>query len=118
MLEILRPIAAEADSQIEYLRKIGGEPYLYVSVDDLALDWHEIVLQLNQHLEDAGISPQAADCMRSLNNYFSWMTELKRPELWDYEALSTAEEWRSARKCARRCLELLGEANSSDEPVK
>jgi hypothetical protein len=109
LIEWLQALALSAEEQVQFLKEIGGQDYLYLPVDELALEYYEIILLLDQYREAANISEAAEAALRDLDKHFQSFSGHVKKELWAYDALSKQPIWETARVKARQCLVLLGE---------
>lgn len=109
LIEWLQALALSAEEQVRFLKEIGGQDYLYLPVDELALEYHEIILLLDQYREAANISEAAEAALRDLDEHFQSFSGHVKKELWAYDALRKQPIWETARVKAKHCLVLLGE---------
>ena len=59
LIEWLQALTLSAEKQVQFLKEIGGKDFLYLPVDELALEYHEIILLLDQYRDVANISEVA-----------------------------------------------------------
>lgn len=109
LIEWLQALTLSADKQVQFLKEIGGRDELYLPVDELALEYYEIILLLDQYREVANISEAAEAALRDLNEHFLNFNGSHVKELSAYDALRRQPIWEMARAKARHCLALLGE---------
>ncbi|MBC8036096.1 MAG: hypothetical protein H7X89_02625 [Rhizobiales bacterium] len=105
LIEQLEALSADSKTQLDYLRKIGGEAFLYVPVDDLLQEYDEILRLLDNPEFGIEFSKEVMTCLTELNNLAANIDG--RVELGYYEALESEPFWREIRRKAARCRSLL-----------
>lgn len=107
LIEWLTVLSLEDDKQLDFLKKIGGTDDLYIPVNELSLEYYEIMLQLNRDDNQAGLPTEAIVSLKKLEQYLDGFRREISDDLWSYDALRTSSVWTQVRTQAKRCLELL-----------
>lgn len=101
----LRRLAAPADVQVRYLMDLG----VYPSVDELALELHELALISRQQVVVGEISMAEYAAVDKLDRQLGSFSGTKNASVWAADALASADQWRRVRDAASECLKTLGE---------
>jgi hypothetical protein len=101
--EVLHLLAAEGQEQLRYLDEIGVEG----NVDELALEFDDIVRLAKSRFEIGEITAQQLDRINEINSMLDSMSGQENAALWTPEALLRSPQWESVRNRARLCLECL-----------
>lgn len=97
--EIVRQLSMSAEEQIQKLKGTAV-------TDEMASDFSEIGMQYAQKLLNYGwITQEQFNIAQDIEKKLEEMTRKK--ELWNDEALSSAEEWDNCRKSGKKLLQTL-----------
>lgn len=102
----LANLAAPPDRQLAYLKSIGDE---CKCLDELALEFNDAFIFLNQFIEDRRVPEATAAAIAAVDKQLDAMSGEKNARLWTSEALATTPEWKEVRALAVRALALLGD---------
>ena len=101
----LAVLALPAPAQISWL-ETSGLPDVHDS-SELALDFSEGILLLDQFI-DAGWIPGSADApLRELDGSFADRSDGKHSAFWDVDSLSSDPDWERVRAMAQSALRFL-----------
>lgn len=101
--ESVARLGAPARRQVAYLRRLGVHP----SVDELALDFHELALLADTNAVRGELTDSEAELVARLDAKLDAMSGTDRAELWTPDALASAPEWDDVRELACECLKAL-----------
>jgi hypothetical protein len=97
LLKAVARLALPAEDQVTYLRRLGSWP----SVDELALELHDVVVLLDQFVDSGWIREQDANAIKALDDLLTRMSGEQNEHLWTEHGLTTAVEWEEVRNRAR-----------------
>lgn len=103
MRESVSRLGAPARRQVAYLRRLGVHP----SVDELALEFHELALLAGGRTEQGDLTGAEAELVARLDAKLDAMSGAEHASLWTPDALSSAPEWDEVRELADECLKAL-----------
>ena len=96
-LNALKILSAEASDQLSYLDRIGG-----ASIDELALEFEELMLLAPSKLESGEITRQQYLSLKSIDKELDGLGY----ECWSELAIRNSHEWKKIRALAEKSLEL------------
>ncbi len=105
--DTLKHLAAPASEQVAYLRKVGALPL----VDELALEYDNVVRLVPELVQKGFISPRQAALMDAVSRKISEMSHRHEESLWLEDALHTREDWEEVRRLASNALSALTDAS-------
>jgi hypothetical protein len=97
LIESVKRLAAPADEQVAYLRRLGSFP----SLDELALEFNDMFVPARATSSNA--PSEWADALRRLDERLDEMSGQANAELWLARALN-GTEWTQVRELARAAL--------------
>ena len=100
MVEAVERLAAPADQQVAYLKRLGTAP----CADELALELNYIVAMLDQFVAQGLLSPVQASAIQAVDQKLDQMSGSQNDELWWEEALHRRPEWAEVRRLAATAL--------------
>lgn len=113
--ESVTRLGAPAWRQVAYLRRLGVHP----SVDELALDFHELALLAASCAARGELTGAEAELVARLDAKLDAMSGTDRAELWTPDALASAPEWDDVRELACECLKALQrDAPAARDPAR
>lgn len=99
LCEQLRLLSRPAKEQLDYLESIGGAP-----IDELALEFEEVMILAPQKLQDGKITTAQVDSINFLYSKLNMLNNDISGEFWTESALVEQPEWGEIRSLARDCL--------------
>ncbi len=99
LLATVKRLAAPADEQAAYARRLGSAP----SLDELALEFDDEFTRLRAGRTSDRVPPDYWASLQDLDEHLDRMSGEENAGLWLEEALS-GPEWREVRELARRAL--------------
>lgn len=109
-ISILSVLASSADEQLNYLEKLGDVP-----VDELALEFDDIVNVVLTDLKKEVITQKQYLCIKALDARFSELSGEENLSFWTENALYNDLRWQEIRDMAATCLEGLAEIEISGD---
>lgn len=106
LLDSLNALALPADEQLQHLKNLGGAQVV-LGIDELALEYSDLVLLLDQHRNDLGIGSELANDLRRLDELLDSMSGAQNAVLWSPVALRESCDWKRVRELARKCSQKL-----------
>jgi hypothetical protein len=106
LTDALKLLAAEPDSQLDHLRRLGRRLERKENIDELALEFDDIAPAVDLMLTNGEINKAQRDCVAELDRYLKQVSGQENAHLWTVEALPSAQEWKEVRRLARNCLQL------------
>jgi hypothetical protein len=98
-------LAAPAEDQIRRLRAIYGRDLgEFSNIDEIALEFSDIVLLRDTMLQAGEISHEQHQCLGDLDRALARISGNRCAALWTVEALRTDERWDDIRAKALECL--------------
>jgi len=99
----LKILSSTPSEQLLYLTRIGG-----ASVDELALEFEEVMLLAVQKFSEGNIEAALFDSISLLNEKLDSLSGDEHGDYWTEESLFSAEEWQQVRVIAGDCLAKVG----------
>jgi len=102
----LRRLADPASDQIDYLRQLDQDlpKGLLPSIDEIALEFDDVVFLARAFLERGDITPEKAEAIYAVDRKLSAMSGADHADLWTPEALESSDAWADVRRLAARAL--------------
>lgn len=96
-------LAAPANEQAKYLRAIETLP----SADELALEFHDLVISPKRLRSEAGASDELLDLLAKIDKKLSSFSGTSHAEDWEASALARSRNWAEVRELAELALEAM-----------
>jgi hypothetical protein len=93
--QVIGRLAASASEQVRYLAELGVLP----SVDELALEFEDVVVLLPRLLEDGNLNREQYQSIDALRRKLSGMSN--KQDLWTEASLRSHSCWKEVRRLAR-----------------
>jgi hypothetical protein len=100
LTDSLQVLAASADAQLSYLRKLG-RPDL---IDELALEFDDIAASADSLFSEGILNDEQRQCVENLSRYLAEFGGEANSHLWTAEALRVSDKWKRVRILASDCL--------------
>ena len=100
LLKAIGRLALPASAQRAQLRERNLRP----SIDELALELHDMAILVPQFVAEGWLTPNDAAFITQLDQFLDAMSGPDQQRLWTEEALNTASEWEEVRRRAREVL--------------
>jgi hypothetical protein len=102
--ESLRNLAATAEVQLQHIEDVSREARVRISVDDLALEYDEILRFVVGNLPDIELSAETVKLLVSLDEFLDQMSGIEKETLWTLDAVVNSNEWVEVRRRACACI--------------
>lgn len=99
LTELLAILSSSAEIQLDYLKGMGN-----VSVDELALELHELMQIAPSMLEAGDVTQRRLNAVGLIDKKFNEMSGDKNAALWTESALCESADWAEIRILARKCF--------------
>ena len=103
LYQCVERLSWSSEKQVEYLRNLGLLPL----VDELALEFDDVVGLVPQYVNEGRLSNVQADSIYRLDDLLNTMSGKDNAHLWTEEALVNNELWNTVREHAKHALKLL-----------